>query len=126
MFLLMVVELIYLQGVYFILIRENCMKTLTAIIILTLIVSVCYAETVTCDPNDIIESPTDPNNMLFTCTIEITKQEYKAMQVLKYDLQKIFRICRFGDKLEGLILKAKTWIIRNDTVTEVEDMAKEE
>lgn len=122
----MVVELIYLQGVYFILIRENCMKTLTAIIILTLIVSVCYAETVTCDPNDIIESPTDPNNMLFTCTIEITKQEYKAMQVLKYDLQKIFRICRFGDKLEGLILKAKTWIIRNDTVTEVEDMAKEE
>lgn len=101
------------------------MKTITAIIILTLTASTCFAQpTIVWDPNDNIESLTDPNNMIVICTIEISKQSLKAMDVLGYDLQRIFDMGGFGRMLERLIIRAKNSFIENKTVTEVENMSK--
>ena len=58
------------------------MKRIILIAIL-LTASVCIATPIIiCDPNDNIESPTNNDNIIATFTIEITKEQYAAMQYL--------------------------------------------
>jgi len=96
----------------------------TAILsLIFLAASVCAASPiVTCDPNDNIESPTDPNNVILTCTIEITKEEHKAMQRMRYRLPAVFRKSRFSRTLAAILEEARQSYFKDKTLAEIEKM----
>ena len=62
---------------------------------------------ITYDPNSVIESPTDPNNVTMTIQIEITKEQYAAMQYLNISIVEVVNQRRLLRRLDGLIAEAK-------------------
>ena len=93
------------------------------IIAIILVSSLCYAKKPTpiivYDPNTVIESPTDPNNITITIAVEITKDQYAAMQYLNMTLIDVVRQSKLSRTLDRLISKAKALMVEVWTVTEL-------
>lgn len=62
---------------------------------------------ITYDPNSVIESPTDPNNVTVAIQIEITKEQYDAMQYLGVSFVDVVDRRRLSRRLNRLIVQAK-------------------
>ena len=94
-----------------------------------LIASVCYAKptpTITYDPNTVIESPTDPNNIRITITVEITKEQYAAMQKLGKTLHNAVSKSRLSRILDLWVVQAKALITNKYTFTELDAKLEQE
>ena len=94
----------------------------TAILITLLTASLCYAKQtplITYDPNTVIDSPIDPNNVRVTIVVEITKEQYAAMQELGYTLYDAVSRSRLSSILDRWIDVAKKELTKTFTVTEL-------
>jgi len=72
------------------------------------------------DPNAVIVSPSDPNNVRFTVIIEIPKQQYKAMQYLDLNVIDIFTRSGFKRVWDSLIDRAKAKWVKQYTFEQLE------
>ena len=96
------------------------------LIAMILTASLCYARTplIVYDPNTVIESPADSNNISIVITVEITKDQYAAMQYLDMSLLDVVEKSNLNRVLDGLILRAKALIVKAWTVTELKAIKK--
>lgn len=80
---------------------------------------------ITYDPNSITESPTDPNNVTITIQMEITKEQYAAMQYLDISFDNVIHRSRLSRNLDRLIVQAKARMTAgvdvNDLKTKMEN-----
>ena len=90
--------------------------------------SVCYAKSpvIVYDPNTITESLTDPNYVSITITVEITREQYAAMQYMGMSLLDVVNRSNIEAVLDRLILKAKARIVEAWTLSELLAIKKEE
>ncbi len=89
------------------------MKHLLIILILT---ATCIAAPkMTYDPNSVIVSPDDANCMRYIVTIDIPKDQHRAMLYLNLSILDIIQQSRFGRLFDGLIEKARMKLIRSYT-----------
>jgi hypothetical protein len=104
------------------------MKKIILILILaglmTMILSAVKRPLVTYDPNSIAESPTDPNNITVTIQMEITKEQYAAMEYLDISFIDLIHRSRLSRTLDRLIIEAKAKLTEtvdvNDLKTKLE------
>ena len=91
------------------------------LIAMILTASLCYARTplIVYDPNTVIESPADSNNISIVITVEVTKEQYAAMQYLNISLLDVVDRSNLRRTLDGLILRAKALIVEAWTITEL-------
>ena len=91
------------------------------LIAMILTASLCYARTplIVYDPNTVIDSPTDPNNISIVITVEVTKEQYAAMQYLNMSLLDVVERSNLSRILNGLILRAKALMVEAWTITEL-------
>jgi len=91
------------------------------LIAMMLTASLCYARTplIVYDPNTVIESPADSNNISIVITVEVTKEQYAAMQYLNMSLLDVVDRSNLRRILNGLILRAKALIVEAWTITEL-------
>ena len=97
------------------------------IIAILLTTTLCYARTpllITYDPNTIIDSPIDSNSISIVITVEITKQQYAAMQYMGMSLLDVVNRSNIEAVLDRLILKAKARIVEAWTVDELKAIKK--
>jgi hypothetical protein len=96
------------------------MKTIILIILLS--ASACYAKKtpiIAYDPNAVTESLVDPNNITITIQVEISKDQYAAMQYLNISLIDVVARSRLSRTLDRLIEEAKRKLTQILTVTEL-------
>ena len=100
--------------------------TLTATILIA--ASVCYAKTplISYDPNTVVESPTDPNTVTVTTTVEITKQQYAAMQYLGKNLYDAVAKSGLSRILDKWIVSATLLRTESYTFTELDAKLEQE
>ena len=91
------------------------------LIAMMLTASLCYARTplIVYDPNTVIESPADSNNISIVITVEVTKEQYAAMQYLNMSLLDVVDRSNLRRILNGLILRAKALMVEAWTITEL-------
>ncbi len=104
------------------------MKTiiLTAII---LTCSVCYAQQtpmITYDPNTVIESPNDPNNVILTIVVEITKQQHESMKDLGKTLYGAVVRSALRRILDGWTVQATALLSKEYNYTELKAKLEQE
>ena len=91
--------------------------------------SVCYANKspfIVYDPNTVIESSTDPNNVTVTITVEITKDQYEAMQYLDISLIDVVAQSGLSRTLDKLIARAKKALTDSLTVMQLKAKVERE
>lgn len=82
-------------------------------------------QAITYDPNDIIESPSDANNIIITVRVEITKDQFEAIQYLNISLTDVINSRRLSRTLDRLVVQAKANMTEaidvNDLKTKLEE-----
>ena len=105
------------------------MKHLIIILAITILASPCmawitsnkdYTPIVAYDPNSVIVSPSDPNNVRMTIIIEVPKNQYRAMQYLDLNVIDIFKRSGFKRVWDSLIERAKAKWVKQYTFEQLE------
>ena len=99
------------------------------ILIILILASPCFAwitsnpdatPIVAYDPNSVVESPSDPNNMRFTVIIEIPKQQYKAMKYLDLTMIDMFERSTFKRLWGRIVERARAKWSKRYTIEQLE------
>jgi hypothetical protein len=72
------------------------------------------------DPAKVIESPSDPNNVRFIVYIEISKQQYRAMQYMDYTMIDMFHRTMFRNVWNRIISLARAKWSKRFTIEQLE------
>lgn len=96
------------------------MKTLISIAII-LVASACQAQTITVDPNLIVEGP---EYVTVTIQLTISVNEYAAMQYKNWTFADVFRRMRIVWFYERLVEDVTLAIARNKTIAELQAMER--
>ncbi len=93
------------------------MKHLLTLTVLTISLALCFASPIiSYDPNSVTVSP---DNVTIAITIEITKEQYEAMQELDISLIDLIKESGIGIRLDRYIEKAKVLLIKDITIKEL-------
>lgn len=98
------------------------MKKLIVMSLVIILSSVCYAKKtpiIIYDPNTVTESLVDPNNVTITVQVEISKEQYEAMQYLNVTLIDAVDQSGLSRILDGWIDSVKFLLTKDKKISEI-------